>query len=203
MKKKLLILAVIFFAIIAGIFFYKTNKKPHMKSIDVLRNIQSYKCDCTVKVKNTNQEIEENFKQYYKKNVGAKLEFNDKKILLFKDGKIHVNDEKNGSKYSLDKDFDKIFKISIIGEFIRLMYTNDEVKMYTKNIDGIEYDVIELTIPGINRNLYKGRLYVEKQEHIPANLEILNVLGSKRVNIQYKDFQPNVELYDNIFNINK
>lgn len=200
MKKKLLILPVIFFAFALILVSCKHATDKSKKSIDFIKNLKSYSCDCTITLENDRQILEYNCKQYYDKKLGGRIELDENRILTYKNEKIYVTDLKSGTKYTLDKDFDTIFRISMVGEYVRLMYTNEEVKTSVKNVDGIEYTVVEVLIPGMNRNLNKGKMYINNRDSLPERLEILNSNNRERVRITYRKFNPNVELNDKLFN---
>ncbi|MCR1971081.1 germination lipoprotein GerS-related protein [Clostridium cochlearium] len=201
MRKSLIIFTIIFFYFTS--FFYGCNIKKYNSedSLDVIRNLKSYSCDCIIKFKNENGLIEYNLKQYYKKGVGTIIELDKDRIFLYKNDKIYVKDLKNKSKYKLEKDFDEVFKLSILGDFIGLMYTNEDIDINEKTISGIDYDVVSLFIPGVNRNIKKGQLYIDKKGKYPEQLKIFDERGKERIIIQYRNFQGNIEIEDKLFNI--
>ena len=83
------------------------------------------------------------------------------------DDNIYISDKNNGTKYVQSKDFDEVLKLSFIGEYIGLLYTNEEIKYVIKNINDIEYTVIDLFIPGSNKNINNALLYVNTKSMIP------------------------------------
>lgn len=130
------------------------------------------------------------------------MDIDENRRLIYKNDKIYVGDLKSGAKYTLDEDFDAIFKISMVGEYIRLMYTNEEMKISTKNVDGIEYTVVELIIPGLNRNLHKGKMYINSKDNLPEKLQIFDRNNKEKVRVVYKEFNPNAEINTEFFNEN-
>ncbi|BDR65432.1 germination lipoprotein GerS-related protein [Clostridium tetani] len=201
MRKTLIIFTVIFFYLTS--FFYSCNIKKDSSedSLDVIKNIDSYSCDCIIKLKNESGLIEYNTIQHYKKKMGSIIELDKDRIFAYKNDKIYVKDLKNKSKYKLEKDFDEVFKLSILGEYIGLMYTNQDIKVNEKTVNGIEYDVVSLSIPGVNRNIRKGELYIDKKGKYPEGLKIFDERGKERITIQYKNFQGNIDIEDELFNI--
>lgn len=201
MKKKLLIFPVIFFVFSLILFSctYKVDKSK--KSIEFIKNLKSYSCDCVITLENNRQVLEYNCKQYYHRKIGGRIDIDENRVLTYKSDKIYVTDLKSGIKYTLDKDFDTIYKISMVGEYVGLMYTNEEVKTSLKNIDGTEYTIVELLIPGMNRNLYKGKMYINNRDSLPEKLEILDANNKEKVRVTYKQFNPNIELDDKLFNV--
>lgn len=200
MRKKLLIFPVIFFVFSLVFISCKHAEDKSRKSLEFIKSLRSYSCDCTVALENDRQILEYNCKQYYNRKLGGRIEIDENRILTYKNDKIYVRDLKSGIKYTLDKDFDTIFRISMIGEYVHLMYTNEEIKTFVKDIDGIEYTIVELSIPGMNRNLNKGKLYINNRDNLPEKLEILDFKNREKVRVTYKNFNPNVEFNDKLFN---
>ncbi|WP_027625182.1 germination lipoprotein GerS-related protein [Clostridium lundense] len=200
MRKRLLILPVIFFVFSLVLISCKYAEDKSRKSLEFIKSLKSYSCDCTIALENDRQILEYNCKQYYNRKLGGRIEIDENRILTYKNDKIYVRDLKSGIKYTLDKDFDTIFKISMIGECVHLMYTNEEIKTFVKDIDGIEYTIVELSIPGMNRNLSKGKLYINNRDNLPEKLEILDFKSREKVRVTYKNFNANAELNDKLFN---
>lgn len=202
MRKTLIIFIIIFSYF--TLFFYGCNIKKDRSedSLDVIKNLNSYSCDCIIKLKNENGLIEYNSRQYYKKNKGSIIELDKGRTFFYKDDKIYIKDLKNNFHYTLEKDFDEVFKLSILGEFIGLMYTNEDINVNEKTINGINYDVVSLSIPGVNRNIKKAQLYIDKKDKSPEVLKISDEEGKERIIIEYKNFQANIDIKDELFNIN-
>jgi len=134
-----------------------------------LKNMDSYTTEMNMDVKNDKQTINYKAKQSYLRGGGYKLELNKNRVFIYKnDNKIYVSDKNSGTKYVQSKDFDEVFKLSFIGEYIGLLYTNEEIKYVTKTINNIEYTVIELLIPGNNKNINKALLYVNNKSMLPT-----------------------------------
>jgi len=160
-----------------------------------LKNMDSYTTDMNMDVINSKQTINYKAKQAYLRGGGYKLVLNENRVFVFKnDNKIYVSDKNNGTKYVQSKDFDEVFKLSFIGEYIGLLYTNEEIKYATKKINDIEYTVIDLLIPGNNKNINKALLYVDSKKMIPYKMVIYDVNGKEKINITYSNFLPNVKI---------
>ncbi|WP_125153996.1 germination lipoprotein GerS-related protein [Clostridium rectalis] len=203
MKKRLLILAVIFFVFSPMLYSCKQDNNNSEKCIDFIKNIKSYKCDAVITLLNDRQNLEYNCKQFFKKDLGGRIDLEKDRILLYKDDKIYINDKNSGFKYTIDRDFDTIFRMSLVGEYIHLMYTNEEIKKSLKNIDGLEYQIVELDIPGMNRNISRGKMYINTKDCLPEKLILYDGSNKEKATIKYKQFTANLELEDKLFDVGK
>lgn len=156
MKNKLSILYIGTIILIVSTFLTSCGKsKNPEKVIDYLKDLKSYKCDITMEIKNSRQNLNYVGKQYYSNNKGVRLEINEDRVLIYKDKNIFVNDVKNNTKYSTDESYDKIYKLSFIKNFVDLIYSNESIKTYFKKLDNREYEIIELEVPSDNLNVQK------------------------------------------------
>lgn len=199
-KKPLLIFILIFVFIVIVIGCGRKNDYTE-KTIDYLKSLDSYSCDINMKIENDKQTISYTGKQFYDKRYGYRFELDKSRVLIYKDNKIFVKDLQNGLKYDTDKEFDSLFKLSFIGEYVELIYTNEVVKNSFKKVGDEEYQVIQLDIPGNNKNINKSELYVNKNENLPKYLIIYDSKGRKRVEVEYTNFKSNQELQKDIFDI--
>jgi len=196
MKKKLLLtLSLLLF--FSFILLTSCNKKP--KNINdiltFLKNMESYTTEMNMDIKNDKQTINYVAKQTYMRGGGYKLELNNNRVFIYKtDDNIYVSDKNNGRAYVQSKDFDEVFKLSFIGEYIGLLYTNEEMKYTMENINDIEYTVVNLFIPGNNKNINNALLYVNNKNMLPEKLVIYDIKGKEKINITYSKFLPNVKI---------
>ncbi len=157
--------------------------------------MESYTTEMNMDIKNDKQTINYKAKQSYLRGGGYKLELNKNRVFIYKtDDKIYISDKNNGTKYVQSKDFDEVLKLCFIGEYIGLLYTNEEIKYVTKNINDIEYTVIDLFIPGSNKNINNALLYVNTKKMIPEKMVIYDIKGKEKINITYTNFLPNVKI---------
>ncbi|MGH4050643.1 MAG: germination lipoprotein GerS-related protein [Clostridium sp.] len=202
--KKILLLLLSSLMIIGLVLLTSCVTKPKDTN-DItrfLKNMDSYTTDMNIDVINPKQTINYKAKQSYLLGGGYKLELNEDRVFIYKnDNKIYVNDKNNGTKYVQSKDFDEVFKLSFIGEYIGLLYTNEEIKYVTKTINDTEYTVIDLLIPGSNKNINKALLYVDTKKMIPDKMVIYDVNGKEKINISYTNFLPNVKIEPSVFSV--
>lgn len=201
MKKKPLFTTILVFIFI--IVFTSCGKKTDdtEKNIDYLKNLDSYSCNISMKIENDKQIINYTGKQFYDKRYGYRFELDKSRLMVYKDNKILVKDLQSGLKYDTDKDFDSLFKLSFIGEYIGMIYTNEVVKNSSKKIDNEEYQIVHLDIPGNNKNISKAELYINKHNSLPKYVIIYDSKGKKKIDIEYSDFKVNPELQKDLFEI--
>ena len=174
--------------------------KPH-EVIDYLRNIKSYQCKVNITTTNDRQQLKYEFTQFCDKVMGYRLELGSDRVQIYTEGKIYVNDLKNSAKYVLDSDFDQVRTISFIGEYIKLLYTNDKINYSKQNLEGKDYQLVDLLLPGTNRNLYKAVMYIDLKAYAPYKIIVFDNKGRERMLIEYIDFKANVELNKELFKV--
>ncbi|MBU5485149.1 hypothetical protein KQI86_12465 [Clostridium sp. MSJ-11] len=201
MKKWLWAIPVVFFVISIPLLFYSKASHKDEKAVDYIKNLKSYSAESNIILVNDKQALEYNCKQYYDRKIGGRVEVGDSRVFIYKNNKTYVNDLKSNMKYTVDRDFDIIFNISMVSEYIKLMYTDEEIKISSKSIEGIEYVMVELHMPYMNRNLVKGIIYLNKDNYLPERLEILDDNNRIKVRVNYKNFIPNEEIDENLFNL--
>lgn len=165
-----------------------------------LKNMESYTTEMNMLVKNDKQVINYKARQSYLRGGGYKLELNKDRVFIYKtDDKIYINDKNNGTSYTQIKDFDEVLKLCFIGEYIGLLYTNEEIKYALEVIKDIEYTVIDLFIPGNNKNINNALLYVNTKNMIPEKLVIYDAAGKEKIEVTYTNFLPNVKIEESEF----
>ena len=202
MKKSSFVLLFIFLSF-GLIFFSGCRKKiidPNLTTM-YLKELTSYSCGADIKIKNNRDTYTYSTYQIYSKEVGTRIELGKDRVYIYLDDKIYVTDLKNNLKYLMDKNVDGIYRLSIIEEYVNLLYTNENIKYNYKNIDGQKYQTIELIIPGNNRNMSKAILYVNVKTKLPHKLYIYDSKDQERVEIVYNEFKPNIEIDKGLFEV--
>ena len=196
MKKRILLLLSLLL-LLSSIILTSCGKKPKDTNdiTNYLKNMESYTTEMNMVVKNDKQVTIYKARQAYLRGGGYKLELNKDRVFIYKtDDKIYINDKNNGTKYTQIKDFDEVLKLCFIGEYIGLLYTNEEIKYALETIKDIEYTVIDLFIPGNNKNINNALLYVNTKTMIPEKLVIYDAAGKEKIEVTYTNFIPNVKI---------
>ncbi len=195
MKKKniitLVVIVAIGIALIFGTVFVKLKNKnvsDEYHVIELLSEIKAYTSEVTIKIINDKETNVYEGTQKYVKDVGYKLDLNDERTFIFKGNDIEVKDNNSERQYTLEKDFDEVFKYGFIGEYIGLIYTNEELKFQKEILNDKEYFVITTLIPGSNNNLYEGSMYYDIAEYKPSEIIIYDNKHNERIIYNYKNF---------------
>ncbi|MCY6483315.1 germination lipoprotein GerS-related protein [Clostridium aestuarii] len=199
MKKKLVLLITIFIVMILSLCTCTKKEKDPSKVIQYLKSLNSYTCDVEVHIKNNIQEIDHLCKQFYHKEYGHRLDINKDRVLIYRENDISVKDLNNNSQYTLDKNFDSVYKLSFIGEYIGLLYTNEEIKYSFETIEDKMYQLIYLDIPGNNSNISSAIMYVNLENDFPDKIVIYNRKEKECIRFVYKNFSPNTDIQEEIF----
>lgn len=199
MKKYVIIL----FSFLISFMLISCEKKVNNceKVVEELKNIDSYSCDVQIEIRNDRQKLNYVGKEYYIKNLGYRFELGEDRIFVYKDNNIYIRDLKSGTDYSTSNDFDEVFKLSFIDEVIGLMYTNEEIKYSSKKIDEDEYVIINLKIPGNNRNITYLELYIDAKGNTPKYLKVYDKRKNEKVLIAYNNFSKNIEINEKLMNV--
>lgn len=201
MKKdiKLILIFLIILSIpVIGLSCKKRPSNPE-EIIDFMKTIKTYEADTRYIIINDRDKIQQNCKQYFDRDEGYRIDIEDKRVQIYKEDKIYVKDLKNSAEYSLEKEFDELYRLTFIGEYINLLYSNEEIKYFCKNIEGKNTMAVELIIPGGNRNINKATMYIDTENSLPYKLIIYDARGNERVQVTYENLQVNGELDKNLF----
>ncbi len=192
MKKRLtytlFIIAICLTVTVALLIKGRTRTLDEYNAIDSLSEIKAYKSDITIEIVNDRETNKYEGFQTYKKDIGYKLDLKDKRSFTFKGDEILVKDKENIKEYTLDKGFDEVFKYGFIGEYIGLIYTNEELEFETETINNGEYFVITTVIPGSNNNIFQGSLYYDIKNNRPMKIIIYDNKGRERIIYTYENF---------------
>lgn len=178
--------------------------KKELQTGDVIKQLKemnAYSCDIEIHNKNSKQEVVYYCKQYYNSEYGHRLDIDEERILIFRGNDIQINDLNSGDFYSTSKDFDSVFKLSFIEEYIGLLYTDDEVKCVFENENGRNVMLIYLNIPGSNRNLSKAVMYVDAENAVPIKTVIYDYSDCEKIQFIYKNFVKTEEIGEDRFKI--
>lgn len=200
MKKSLVVLfcSLLIIAIISACGC-GTEKEDKKDTIGYFKALNSYSVYTNIEVKNDKQTINYSARQICSIGLGYRLELNKDIIMLYKDDKIYVSDLKNKQKYSTDKKFDDVYRLSFLEEFIGLLYTNEKIDCSYITKDNEEYELIKTSVPVNNRNINYGVLYVKVKEKIPVKLIIYDNRDNEKIIVSYSDFIANADVDKSLF----
>ncbi|WP_052447444.1 germination lipoprotein GerS-related protein [Clostridium polynesiense] len=200
-KKKIIIASLILFIALTVLFalLLKRRVDTPQEYVDYLRTITCYSSDVNYFVINDKGQFEEKARLYYDAEKGYRLELGEDRVYFYIKDTIIVKDLKSNRSYTLKEDFDVFYKWAFLRDFVELIYTNEEVKIYSENKEGKNYLFIELYIPGGNKNIDKGILQVNTDTKAPEKLCILDFKGNIKAEIVYSNFIIEKELNAALF----
>lgn len=180
----LIVLTIVFF-IIRGL---KSSVTEEVQITEYLKNIKAYKSDVIIEVNNSKQNLTYKGKQAYMKSSRYILELENERVFDFNSDQLVVKDKHNNREYALSSDFDEVLKYCFIGEFIGLLYTNEEINYSIDQVDDTQCLAIDLLLPGINKNIHRGVMYINLNNGLPKEFRILDIKGKEKVKCTYENF---------------
>ena len=174
------------------------------QAFDYIKSLKNYISDVKITFKNDRGEGSFYLKQYSNVDSIYRMDLEGDRSYIYKDDKIHVKDIKNTTEYSVDEKFDEVYKYCFLNEYIKLIYSMDEVIYFKESIyEGENEKVIygaRVNIPTNNLNIKYAILYLDGEKHIPIKLEIFDSKNNERVLIEYITFEILQEIDNNVFN---
>jgi len=180
----LIVLTIVFFTI-RGM---KSSVTEEVQITEYLKNIKAYKSDVIIEMNNSKQNLTYKGKQAYMKNSTYILELEDERVFIFNNDQLAVKDKHNNREYTLSSDFDEVLKYCFIGEFIGLLYTNEEINYSIEQMDNTQCLAIDLLLPGINKNIHKGVMYIDLKNGLPKEFRILDIKDKEKIKCTYENF---------------
>lgn len=187
MKKIILLLGLFLFFVLSC----KSDKIENSEeAFNYVKSVKNYISD--IKVTFINDKTSESIylKQYASSDYGYRLDLENERNYFYKDNKIYVKDLKNNKEYFLDENFDEIYRYCFLNEYIKLIYSMDEVdyfKQLTDNGDRILF-ASRVNLPTNNLNIAHSILYLNGDSYLPFKFEIFDNKGKERVLIEYITF---------------
>jgi outer membrane lipoprotein-sorting protein len=199
MRKILLISIVVFMLSLCSC----SSKNRETKDVtSYLKELNSYSVDMDIQVKNDKQKLDYNGRQIYAIGLGYRLELNNNRVMIYSGDKIYVSDLNNKQKYVTDKQFDDVLKLSFLGQYIGLLYTNEEIERSYEVFNNEQYELIGTSIPSNNTNISYGVLYVKLDGKLPEKLIIYDAKDKETFLVTYKNFIPNKDVNRALFDLN-
>lgn len=203
---KSFILIVFLITIFSGCSIKKDEVSTMEKIQNQLKNMESYQCTGTLtRISNKSENVYE-IKQYYKSTGEYKLEmlapedvagnytvYNGESVFQYNpriQGKVIQGVPKSQMRNEL-----------FLGCFIKNYFQSEDVTVETGNMDIQKSTVLEAVIPGENKYTATEKLWIDEETLKPLKLVIYDTEGKERYIIEYKDFEYNIDIDENIFKI--
>ncbi|MBE6047688.1 MAG: hypothetical protein E7213_04660 [Clostridium sp.] len=194
-KYILLLLLIPFISIIMVIAFRNVYNPTNEEIIDKLKDAKMYSCTVKYLVNNDKGEYEEQSKLYYCKDKGMRIEFENDRVKIYKDGFISMNDR--GYEYQIDENLDKVYPLA----FMNSILSNNIVKIQegSEEWGDAKYIEVEIELPFKNNHMNFAKLYINKNTKSPIITKIYDMNNKEKMQIIYDDFKYLDKINDELF----
>ena len=203
MKKKIIItllLIIPFVSIFLVIIFRGILSPDNEEIIRNLKNIKCYETKVEYIVKNSKGEERENTIQYYSKEEGVRVEFDDDKVKLYKSDGIHVKDNSSTGEYVIENDMDILHSMAFMNKILSYPLKSDSIKEGQEEWGDKIYIQVDTELFLSNEHFNSARIFINKKTKTPIGIIIYDKDGNDSVRIIYEDFKVVKEVDKNLFN---
>ncbi len=197
MKKKLLLILLVFIPVILitlVIIFRMTAEPTNEEIIKSLKDIKAYTTDVEFLIKNSRDEERQNAIQYYKKDVGGKIDFGQDRTKIYKENMILVKDNVSNKEYTIENSMNDLYSISFLNKLLSYPINNEGLKEGQEEWGDTEYIVFTSELFLKNDNLDKVKVFIDKQKKAPIGAIVYDKNNKDRVRIVYRNFEKLKEL---------
>lgn len=197
MKKKLLLIFLVSIPIILitlVVLFRITAEPTNEEIIKSLKDIKAYKTEVEFLIKNSSDEERQNSIQYYKKDVGGKIDFGEDRTKIYKDNMVLVKDNVSNKEYIIENNMNDLYSISFLNKLLYYPINNEGLQEGQEEWGDTEYIFFTSELFLKNDNLDKVKVFIDKQNKIPIGAIIYDKNNKDRVRIVYRNFEKLKEL---------
>ncbi|WP_304681119.1 germination lipoprotein GerS-related protein [uncultured Clostridium sp.] len=202
MKKKIIItlLLIIPFISIFLVVIFRGMVLPNNEDIiRDLKNIKCYETKVEYIVKNSKGEEREDTFQYYSKDKGVRVEFNDK-VKIYKADGIYVKDNSSTGEYVIESNMDILHSIAFMNNILSYPLISDSVKEGQEEWGDKIYIQVDTELFLNNEHFNSARIFINKKLRTPIGIIIYDKDGNDSVRIVYEDFKIVKDIDENLFN---
>ena len=203
MKKKIIItllLIIPFISIFLVVIFRGILSPSNEDIIRDLKNIKCYETKVEYIVKNSKGEERESTVQYYSKEEGVRVEFDDDKVKLYKSDGIHVRDNSSTGEYVIESDMDILHSMAFMNKILSYPLKSDSIKEGQEEWGDKIYIQVDTELFLNNEHFNSARIFINKKTKTPIGTVIYDKDGNDSVRIIYEDFKIVKEVDDDLFN---
>lgn len=203
MKKKIIItllLIIPFISIFLVVIFRGILSPSNEDIIRDLKNIKCYETKVEYIVKNSKGEERESTVQYYSKEEGVRVEFDDDKVKLYKSDGIHVKDNSSTGEYVIESDMDILHSMAFMNKILAYPLKSDSIKEGQEEWGDKIYIQVDTELFLNNEHFNSARIFINKKTKTPIGIVIYDKDGKDSVRIIYEDFKIVKEVDENLFN---
>ena len=203
MKKKIIItllLIIPFISIFLVVIVRGIISPNNVEIIRELKNIKCYETKVEYIVKNSKGEERESTVQYYSKEEGVRVEFDDDKVKLYKSDGIHVRDNSSTGEYVIESDMDILHSMAFMNKILSYPLKSDSIKEGQEEWGDKIYIQVDTELFLNNEHFNSARIFINKKTKTPIGIVIYDKDGNDSVRIIYEDFKIVKEIDENLFN---
>lgn len=192
MKKKLLLgllVSIPIILIVLVIIFRVTAEPTNEEIIESLKGIKAYKTEVEFIVKNSRDEERQDTIQYYKKDIGGRIDFGTDRTKIYKAGSILVKDNIANKEYTMEESMDELYSLSFVDKLLSYPIDNEGINEGQEEWGDTEYIVFTSELFIKNDSLNKIKIFIDKQEKTPIGAIIYDKDNKDRVRIVYRNFE--------------
>ncbi|WP_066896253.1 germination lipoprotein GerS-related protein [Clostridium nigeriense] len=202
MKKKLLLVFLISIPVILislVILLRITAEPTNEEIIESLKNIKAYKTEVEFVVKNSRDEERQDTVQYYKEDLGGRIDFGEDRTKIYKDNEILVKDYISNKEYTMAIGMDELYSISFLNKLLSYPINNEGIKEGQEEWGETEYIVFTSELFLKNDSLNKVKIFIDKNKKVPIGAIIYDKDNADRVTIVYKNFEKLKDIEEDVF----
>lgn len=203
MKKKIIItllLVIPFISIFLVIIFRGILSPNNEEIIRDLKNIKCYETKVEYIVKNSKGEEREDTVQYYSKDEGVRIEFDDGKVKLYKSDGLHVKDNSYADEYVIENDMDILHSMAFMNKILSYPLKSNSIKEGQEEWGDKIYIQVDTELFLNNEHFNSARIFINKKTKVPIGIIIYDKDGNDSVRIIYEDFKSVKDIDENLFN---
>lgn len=203
MKKKIIItllLIVPFISIFLVVIFRGVLSPNNEEIIRDLKNIKCYETKVEYIVKNSKGEEREDTVQYYSKDEGVRIEFDDGKVKLYKSDGLHVKDNSSADEYVIENDMDILHSMAFMNKILSYPLKSNSIKEGQEEWGDKIYMQVDTELFLNNEHFNSARIFINKKTKVPIGIIIYDKDGNDSVRIIYEDFKSVKDIDENLFN---
>lgn len=177
------------------IFFRHSYVLTNEEVIEKIKDIPIYKSKIEYIIKNSKNEYSENVRLLYYKKLGLRIEFEEGRVKVYKNGYISIEEKEN--KYEVDEGIDEVYPLASINNILLneiLTIEEGEEEWGDKS-----YLKVIVKLPFENQHMDYAFIYLDKENQVPVMTQIYDVKDEERIRITYRSFEKLKELDKNLF----
>ena len=201
MKKKIgiaLLVIIPFISIVAIIMFRGAVSPTNEEILKDLRDINCYETKVEYIIKNDKGIERENTTQYYLKDNGARIDFDEGVSKIYKEDGITVKDNVSNSEYTVDNSMDIVHSLAFLNKILSCPVINDSLKEGQEEWGETIYIQMDVELFFNNEHLDTARIFIDKNQKVPIGIIVYDKNGNDSVRIIYDQFKSLKEIDQNL-----